>query len=226
MRKIAIIALCTLPLFADFFPQTVHTSISSKTKKSVTLTHPLPIDGMSGIVIHKYSNNLKAINARIIQVASSKSLLLDGDIIHHDKLPTIKTPVQIGDEVIGGYLYNNVLLLAPDAQTYAKIASMHTKNWIHPDLFALYLSKVGDNIPTKENLKTFAKNYQVGLIYIVANGTAKLLDPISSKIVSQKPLSGLPSKGEVPFFMRFDEIESGLFSSSNKKPYYKIMDTL
>jgi len=223
MHKIAIIALCTLPLFAGFFPQTVHTSVSSVDKKSVTLTQPLPIDGMSGVVVHHYSNNLNAITARIVQLNTTKIRLLNSNIIHHDKLPTINTPVHIGDEVIGGYLYDNILLLAPDAQTYSQITSMDSKNWIHPDLFALYLSKIGDTIPTKENLKTFAKDYQVGLIYIITKDSAKLLDPISGKIVGTKSMSGLPAKGEAPFFMRFDEIESGMFSSSNTKSYYKIM---
>ena len=49
----------------------------------------------------------------------------DADILQHDELPTIKTTVAPNDKVIGGYLYNNVLLLAPDADTYAKIVSQH-----------------------------------------------------------------------------------------------------
>ena len=226
MRKIAIIALCTLPLFSEFFPQSVHTSVSSVTTNSVTLTQPFPINGMSGIIVHHYNNNLKAINARLIQFSPTNIVLSRGDIIHHDKLPTIKTPIHVGDEIIGGYLYNNVLLLAPNAQIYAQVTSMDSKNWIHPDLFALYLSKIGDTIPTKENLKTFAKNYQVGLVYIVSNGTAKLLDPISGKIIAHKSMTGLPAKGKIPFFMRFDEIESGIFSSNTKQSYYDIMKSL
>ena len=226
MHKIAIIALCTLPLFAGFFPQTVHTSISSVHKKDVTLSQPLLIDGMSGVVVHHYSNNLNAITSRIIQFNTTKIRLLSSDIIHHDNLPTINTPVDIGDEVIGGYLYDNILLLAPDAQIYSQVTSMDSKNWIHPDLFALYLSKIGDTIPTKENLKSFAQRYQVGLIYIFTPNSAKLFDPISGKVVSSKSMSELPAKGESPFFMRLDEIESGMFSSNNTKSYYDIMKSL
>ena len=226
MHKIAILALISFPLLAGFFPQTVHTSVANVSGKNITLTHAFPVNGMSGVVIHNYGNSLEAITSRFIQKDASHTSLINEDIIHHDKLPTINTSVKPGDQVIGGYLYQNVLLLAPDAQTYTKITSNYDKKWIHPDLFALFLAKEGDTVPTKSNLAAFAKAYQVGLVFIVGNGTAKLLDPISGKIVGQKSMVGLPAKGEVPFFMRFDEIESGMFSSSNTQSYYKLMDTL
>ncbi|HFQ61935.1 MAG TPA: hypothetical protein ENK39_06505 [Epsilonproteobacteria bacterium] len=230
MRKIALIALTALPLFAGFFPQTTHTTVSKVSNKSVVLGNPFPVNGMTGIVIHNYGNDVEAITSRVLQNNAGKVTLLDGDIIHHDKLPTINTPVTTGDKVIGGYLYNNILVLAPNAQIYSEITSSYHKTWIHPDLFALFLSESGDSVPTKENLKAFAKSYQVGLIYIVGHEGAKLLDPISGQIVGQKPMSHLPQKGELPFFMRLENIESGMFSDlfSSKQPtdYYKIMKSL
>jgi len=119
-----------------------------------------------------------------------------------------------------------VLLLAPDANTYAKIVSSHTKKWIHPDLFALYLSVEGEEKPTKENLAIFAKKYQVGLIYIVRKNSAVLLDPISGKIVSRKSMENLPKKGTFPFYMRFKSLDSGWFGSSIEGDYYKTMKSL
>jgi len=226
MRKIALIALSSLPLFAGFFPQTVHTSISKVTDTSVVLKSSFPVNGMSGVVVHDYGNDLKAITSRIVQNSSGKVTLLDSDIVHHNELPTINTAVSNADKVIGGYLYHNVLLLAPDAETYAKLTSIYDRKWVHPDLFALFLSKIGDSIPTKENLASFAKAYQVGLIFIVDKGTAKLLDPISGNIVGHKSMVGLPAKGEAPFFMRLNEIESGMFSSNNTQSYYDIMKSL
>ncbi|HHE06183.1 MAG TPA: hypothetical protein ENK90_03590, partial [Epsilonproteobacteria bacterium] len=173
MRKIALIALTALPLFAGFFPQTTHTTVSKISDKSVILNNPFPVDGMTGIVVHNYGNDAEAITSRVRQNTSGKVTLLDGDIIHHDNLPTISTSVAAGDKVIGGYLYNNVLVLAPNAQVYKNITSTYHKTWIHPDLFALFLAEIGDNIPTTENLKAFAKSYQVGLIYIVGHDGAK-----------------------------------------------------
>jgi hypothetical protein len=226
MRKIALITLTALPLFAGFFPQTIHTSISNIDKKSLTLSSAFPVNGMSGVIVHNYGNEVEAVTARVVQNNTNDVQLVPNDIIKHNKLPSINTEAIVGDKVIGGYLYNHVLVLAPDSKTYADIVSNDNKNWIHPDLYALFLASYGDNVPNKKNLKSFAKKYQVGLIYIVSHGTAKLLDPISGKIVSQKPIANLPAKGETPFFMRFNKIDSGLFSKDNTKSYYQIMDKL
>ena len=227
MHKIALIALLSLPLFAGFFPQTVHTSVKSVKGNTITLNKKFPINGMSGVVIHNYGNDLTAITSRIAQTSSDKSVaLISTDILHHDELPTIKTPVSPKDKVIGGYLYNNVLLLAPDADTYAKITSSHHKKWIHPDLFALYLSVEGEDKPTRENLARFAKKYQVGLVYIVRKNSAVLLDPVSEKIVSQKFMTNLPAKGAFPFYMRFKKRGSGWFGSDVEGNYYNTMESL
>lgn len=227
MLKIALMALATLPLFAGFFPSTVQTSISAVEKNNISLRSILPVNNMSGVVIHNYGNEFEAIVSYLIQTSpEGTGILIDTDMIHHDELPTIKTAVSPGDKVIGGYLYNNVLLLAPDANTYSKIIASHSKKWIHPDLYAIFLSKEGEAVPTRENLAAFAKTHQVGLIYIVRNGSAVLLDPISSKIVGKKTLSGLPAEAQYPFFMRFDQIDTGWFSKSGKGNYYKMMESL
>lgn len=227
MRKIALITLLSLPLFAGFFPQTVYTSVKSVNGETISLNKPFPVDGMSGVVIHNYGNNLTAITSRIAQTSSGESVaLVSKDILHHDELPTIKTPISVKDKVIGGYLYDNVLLLAPDADTYAKITSAHHKKWIHPDLFAMYLSAEGEEQPTRENLARFAKKYQVGLVYIVRKNSAVLLDPISAKIVSEQSMTDLPAKGSFPFYMRLKSLNSGWFGSDVEGNYYNTMKSL
>ncbi|RLA62534.1 MAG: hypothetical protein DRQ78_07970 [Epsilonproteobacteria bacterium] len=226
MYKIALIALLSLPLSAGFFPKTVYSSVKSINGNTIKLKSGFPVTGMSGVVIHKYGNNLSAITSRFTQTSpSGDATLLDAGVLHHDELPTIKTSVSVGDKVIGGYLYNNVLLFAPDADTYSKIVSKYNKKWIHPDLFAVYLSVEGDAQPSKENLAHFAKKFQVGLIYIVRRNSAILLDPVSGKIVAEKSMKNLPKVGQMPFYMRFDEIEGGWFSGKSTGTYYQVMDT-
>ena len=116
--------------------------------------------------------------------------------------------------------------MAPNAKTYAKVTSQYKKNWIHPDLFSIFLANEGDTVPTKENLAKFAKAYQVGLVAIISQGKLKLLDPISGYTLSQKNMNGLPTKGEAPFYMRFDKIDAGWFSKNTTKDYYTIMGAL
>ena len=228
MRKFALVTLFSIPLFASFFPSTLHTTVEKVDQKELKLSKAFPLNGMSGVVIHSYGKNAQAITSYVIQTnqnGSAKSL--SHSVIDHEQLPTIKTPVKRGDKVIGGYMYQNVLLLAPDAETYTKITKEYHKNWIHPDLYALFLSTEGETIPSRKNLAEFAKAYQVGLVVIVRNGTAVLLDPVSQKIINQKKLDNLPKKGQFPFFSRLDKIESGWFNSDdNKKDYYKMMDQL
>ena len=221
MRKIALFALLTLPLLAGFFPKSVYTSIQSVDGKNITLKSAFPIQGMSGVVIHNYGNDLTAITHRISQTSKGKTKLLSADVLHHDELPTIKTAAVAGDKVVGGYLYENVLLLAPDADTYAKVKAQHpNKTWIHPDLFALYLAVHDDLLVTKGNLARFAKKFQVGLIYIVRKDSAILLDPISGKTIAKKAMKGLPAQGRFPFYMRFDKLDTGWFGSDGKGNYY------
>lgn len=227
MLKIALITLLSLPLFAGFFPKTMHTSIKSVHGNDIVLQQAFPINGMSGVVIHKYGNDLNAITSRIAQTASNgTATLVSAGAIHHPALPTIKTPVQNGDKVIGGYMYQNVLVLAPDAATYTDITKMYHKKWIHPDLFALYLSVQGDGKPTKENLLAFAKKYQIGLVLIVRKKTAVLMDPISGKIISQKAMTNLPAQGNFPFYMRFKEIDTGWFGDGSIGNYYQTVGAL
>ncbi|PHS41006.1 MAG: hypothetical protein COB07_03160 [Sulfurovum sp.] len=227
MYKIALFILFSLPLFAGFFPQTVHTSVKSVKGNTITLNSRFPVNGMSGVIVHNYGSGLTAITSRMTQVSSGgDASLLSADVIDHDSLPTIKTAVRAGDKVIGGYLYNNILVLAPDADTYARITSANNKKWIHPDLFALYLSVQGDDRPTRENLANFSKKFQIGLVYIVRRNAAVLFDPISGKIVGQKNMSGLPKEGAYPFFMRFEQLDSGWFGSDVKGNYYSMVESI
>jgi len=227
MHKILLLSLLSLPLFAGFFPSTVHTSVKAVQGDTITLSKAFPRNGMSGVVIHTYRNALSAITSRLNQTASNGTAQLsDAGVIHHDELPTIKTPVRQGDKVIGGYMYQNVLVLAPDADTYARVIRSYNKKWIHPDLFALYLSVEGEGRATKETLLHFAKKYQIGLIYIVRKNSEVLFDPISGKIVSQKARVGAVSKGNFPFYMRLDALESGWFGKTEIGNYYQAVGAL
>jgi hypothetical protein len=226
MRKIFLIAFISLPLFAGFFPKTVQTRIVSSDGTTFKLDKALPVTGMSGVVVHKFGNQLEAITGYVAQTSSDGTgKLVEKEVIHHDELPTIKTPIAKGDKVIGGYLYDTLLLLAPDSATYSNIVDTYKqKKWVHPDLFATFLSTEGEDYPTRENLAKFAKAYQVGLIYIVKHDSVVLLDPISGQIVGKKNFTNAPQKAQYPFFMRFKSIQTGLFSDGGNGNYYKTME--
>jgi len=227
MRVIlSILSLAITFLMADFYPATVQSSIAGVKNGSLLLSGGFPAKGMSGVIIHNYGENLQAITSYLRYNGGKSATIIKNEPIQHEELPAVKPKVRLHDKVIGGYLYSNILLLAPDANTYARITASANKNWIHPDLFAMFLSREGDQYPTKDNLEKFANEYQVGLIYIVQRNKAVLYDPISRRYVSQKTISGLPAKGQIPFYMRLGKIKVGWFSKKAKGSYYQLMKNI
>jgi len=224
MYKILFAICITIPLLADFFPKSSVTTIAKANDKQIVLKKPLSINGMSCAIIHNYGNNIKALTFMAKQISKDGTIqLIDSDIIHHDSIPTINTKPQVNDKVIGGYLYNNVLLLAPNEQTYEALTKQYHKNWMHPDLYAMFLSQEGDETPTKESLKGFAKRYQIGLVMIVRKNQIILYDPMSESIVSNKSFKPITNKTKYPFYMHFKEIDGGWFSKKDGD-YYKTME--
>ncbi len=227
MRHIALLFFSALPLLAGFFPATVTTTVAKADKESITLAHPLPVNGMSGVVIHNFGGKLQAVTGYIEQLDNQgKATLLLKDAMPHEKLPSIKTPIQPGDSVIGGYLYDRVLLMAPDAANYEALTQRYDRQWVHPDLFATYLANNGEEKPTKENLKAFARAYQIGLICIVKRDQTILLDPLSGKVVSSSAHAPVTAEANYPFYRRLKPLEHGLFSSEAKGDYYNMVEEL
>jgi len=226
MRKMVLIALMVLPLFADFFPETTHTYIESVKGDKVTLHTPFANKGMSGMVIHKFGDSLFANLGYLMPTKEKKHFIFSAQTsLEHPTLPTIKTAPSVKDKVIGGYLYHNVLLLAPNTEVYKNLTSRYNKTWINPDLFALFLAKIDEAIPTKENLKTFAKQQQVGLIYIVKKDKAILFDPISGERVATQPLRNtIKEPAQYPFFTYFDFTNESFFGSKKTGNYFQVME--
>lgn len=226
IKTLTIVGFLLTPLLADFYPQSTISSVSGVSGQNITLSRPLPAKGMSGIIIHRYNDELKAVNSYFKYQGGNTASLIAFEPTDHKSLPAVSTQISTGDKVIGGHLYQNILVLAPDAHTYNTITTGTNKNWIHPDLFALFLAQEGDAYPTRENLAKFASAYQVGLVYIVKRGNGFLYDPVSGAFVSQKPLASLPSVGQAPFYTRVGNIDSGWFSSKAKGDYYQIVGGL
>jgi hypothetical protein len=213
--------LGTFPLLAGFFPPTVHTTVTAVDGNRVTLAKALPVNGMSGVVMHSFGKGRQAITAILTQTAPGQATVRKGDLLNHGGLPTPKSVAAPGDKVIGGYLYNNVLVLAPNAETYAKITRSGGRQWIHPDLYAAFLAREGDSTPDASNLAAFAREAQVGLVYIVQKSQAVLFDPISGHIVGRKAFQPVGTTAKYPFYNRFSKISGGFFGGSGEGDYYR-----
>jgi len=223
MRKLIILAICSMPLLADFFPPTVEVTVSNVNGNSIELSPALPVTGMSGISVHNYGGAIKAATSSIMQVDDSgKSTILEATLIKKSKLPEIATKIVVGDKVVGGYLYDNVLLLAPNERAYNSFQSKYKKEWIHPDLFGVYISRKGGEASI-DNLEEFAKEYQVGLIAIIMKDSVVLYDPISKKIVAKEANILSDTTVNKPFFTRLNTEAKGFFGGEIDYNYFETM---
>lgn len=224
MRKVILILFSTLMLMAGQLPKKIVTTIYSIERDGrVILSGNIP-RGRSGIVVHSYGNGLFAITHTAISLGGNRAIIDNYKTLKHKDLPTIKTAIQKGDKVIFGNLYSNVLLIAPDEQSYSTITKSINRVWIHPDMYAYYLIKNNESRVTLKNLKKFAIENQVGLVVIVAKDGIRVLDPISGVYLRKLPLNINISKAQSPFYARFEQIDTDIFSQADKKEfpaYYK-----
>jgi hypothetical protein len=225
MRKIILMILSSLLLMAMDLPQRTKTTIQAiDNKKQVTLTNSIP-KGRSGIVVHSYGNGLFAITHTAISQGGTKATIGKYNMLKHDNLPTIKTDLKEGDQVIFGNLYDNVLLIAPNQKVYSSITKSIKKVWIHPDIYASFLIVNDEDRITKKNLKQFAIETQVGLIAIVAKDGLRIFDPISGNYLRRIAINTtINGKAQSPFYARFEQISTDIFSENDKKEfpaYYK-----
>jgi len=225
MSKILIGLLFSLPLFADLFPATTQSTISNANNNILQISPAFPANGMSGIIIHTYKDGASAATTAAVQNENGILTIIDSPLMENGKLPQIATKAIVGDKVIGGYLYDNVLLLAPNQNTYNEITSKYKKNWINPDNYASFISQKRDGVPTKENLSSFAKSYQVGLIAIVKKDSIVIYDPLSQRIISKEPFA-TQAQTQTPFFSNFEKVRTGWFGSTVDENYYTLMEQI
>ncbi len=198
-----ILIFLSVGLFASFFPSTIHSKVKSIEGKQIVLTKPFPRNGMSGVVLHHFAKGVEAISAVIVQTSPSRATIYKESLLGNRGLPSPKQLISVGDRVIGGYLYHNILTLAPNSKTYAKVVKSSPHLWIHPDLYASFLAQRGETNPSPSNLNAFAKVAQIGLVYIVQKDRAILYDPISRRVVSSRTFHSIGKDLQYPFYNRF-----------------------
>jgi hypothetical protein len=231
MKKFILMVFSTILLMGIDLPTSMKTTIQSiNNQNHVTLSNPIPKD-RSGIVIHSYGNGLYAITHSIVSLGGTRAKISKYNMLKHKTIPTIKTPVKVGDRVIFGNLYNNALLIAPTERIYSSITNSIKRVWIHPDIYATYLICNDEDRITLKNLKKFSIENQVGLVVIVAREGLRVLDPISGKYILKvlyKTNIGV-KKAQSPFYARIEQIDTGFFHEESKKeflPYFQGIDNI
>jgi hypothetical protein len=192
--------------------------------------------GMSGFVVREFngerSSILKNVVVESFDVKSGKARLKLSEFndLQSTALPQGKWTVQKGDAVVLAFAYTSALLIAPNSDIYYKITkSTKTIDWIHPDIFAVLLSKNGHPTPLKEDFKEMSLSTYVGLVFIYLDKKLYTLDAKTFKILNTSDALLEQQNVQLPFYSRIDEIDASWFGEgsdeleSYEPHYYELM---
>lgn len=197
-----------------------------------TIDAPQAKEGMSGFVVRHFDTTHSSIiaNARVEHVNPSthRATLSFGnyDGLKQNTLPSGKWDPKISDEVVIAYDYNRGLLIAPNDDTYVKVTkTLPNVEWVHPDLYATYLSYEGHPTPLVKDFHNFCTANSIGLLTIQSSDTLFTLDCKNFALLQIAPSSADINTSMTPFFTRVATIRAGWWGEGSSKlksyePYY------
>jgi len=187
-------------LFATNIPQTTYSSVTNLHGNSISLSSPLGVNGMSGVIVRNVGGS-DYILAYVKQTSQNQATIIDTDPLNGNPLANIKPIVQVGDRVIGGFLYSKVIVLAPNKEAFNQIQSQFGVSSQNPDYFLAFLK--GSN-PSSSDYKKYAKLMGIGLFLIAKNGIVKVYDPISQQVVAKGSYTVSNKSTISPFYNNFN----------------------
>lgn len=171
--------------------------------------------GQSGIIEHKYDNGKTLIvSSAFIEKSSENSSTIKfipflG--LKQNALPTSNRKAQNNDKFTLNYLYNESLLIAPNAESFrAARKKFTTNNFAHSDIFASYLKTNYQPTPSKKLIQEYALSQNMGTIFFVIDSFVYVVDTRTFVILSKKPLSYVPGDESMPLYTRVENIEKSI----------------
>ncbi len=188
--------------------------------------------GMSGFVVRHFDATHSSIiaNARVTQInPSSNRALLEFsayDGLRQNSLPSGTWTPKAQDEVVIAYDYTRALMIAPNDDTYAAVtASIPNVEWIHPDLYATYLSHEGHPTPLVEDFRRFCTSASIGLLFIQSADTLFTLDCKNFTLLQSTASNAIGKNSLTPFYSRVPTIRAAWWGNGSSRlesyePYY------
>lgn len=173
--------------------------------------------GQSGVIMHKYKNKYAIIIASAIVTQTSESgstiEFKNFDGLSQSGLPTANIKASDGDVLILNYMYESSMVIAPNVQGFKTVRSMFPEqNFVHSDLFAATLKYMQKSTPNQAIIQAFAKNQNIGTIFVIIDSMIYMLDAKSFKVLSKYPIFYDQSDVQTPFYTRIEDIKDGIFS--------------
>ena len=188
--------------------------------------------GMSGFVVRRFDATHSSIisNARVTQINPSSNRALvefsPYDGLRQNSLPSGTWTPKAADEVVIAYDYGRALLIAPNDDTYVAVtASIPNVEWVHPDLYATYLSHKGHPTPLVEDFRHFCTSASVGLLFIQSAETLFTLDCKNFALLQTVASHSTGKNSITPFYTRVPTIRAAWWGEGSShlesyEPYY------
>jgi hypothetical protein len=197
-----------------------------------TIEAPQLKAGMSGFVVRHFDATHSSIisNARVSEIIPSSNRatieLSRYDGLRQNSLPSGTWIPKANDEVVIAYDYARALLIAPNDDAYATLTkSIPNVEWIHPDIFATYLSHTGHPTPLVSDFRRFCSASSIGLLFIQSAQTLFTLDCKNFTLLQSVTSTLDDTQTVLPFYSRIPEIRSAWWGEGSTKlesyhPYY------
>jgi hypothetical protein len=231
MKAIYILLLFVLTVFAnDFIEKKVQIKNTTAREAIIDLGN-LKI-GQSGIILHIESDGKPVIVSYGIISSSDKNSsvisLRFKDVLLQDAFPKTNLKPKDGDIFVLNHLYKNSMIVAPNFEALSKVKENFVGlNFIDSDFFAAYLKINNNPTPTKEDIKQFAYQNDLGRVFVVVDKMIYVVDMVSFQIVDAKPLIYNDNTFASPFYANIDNIKTAAFNFFGAKEilnydmYYK-----
>lgn len=173
--------------------------------------------GQSGVIMHKYKNAHALIiaSAVVIETSPTQSTIefKNFDGLDQSAMPTANIKASDGDVLILNYMYESSMIISPNNQGFKTIRSMFPEqNFVHSDLFGATLKYMQKSTPNQAIIQAFAKNQNIGTIFVIIDSMVYILDARSFKILTKYPVFYDQSDVQTPFYTRIEDIKDGIFS--------------
>ena len=214
-------------LFGSFDFDTKEAELFDTAKNTAHIKLPNLKKGQSGIVIHKYQNNIVILDQAIITSSNdnySVIKFLHKDILPQKSLAKSNLKPTNGDIFVLNHLAKTSLLIVPNKLAKQKIKSIYiSNNFIDEDFFAAYLKLIKEPLPTKDTIRNFCIKNQIGTIFFYIQQKVYIVDTLSFQVVDTKDIKIDSKTTQVPFSTNISNIKKGFwdFGDDQIKDYNK-----
>jgi len=166
--------------------------------------------GVSGYVICPYMEK-EIICARAVAFGE-EAKFYPYKVLKNDAFALPVVVPKSGDKIIFGKDYDRILIIAPNQDSYLRVKNMYKKSIVvSPDVLAAFMD---DELPTKEELKKFAAEFNIGKYIFVLDNIYEV-DSFSFYAIKKKPFE------EVEYKLPFFNYAYSLKVNKNLIKYYK-----